>query len=227
VERVLLQTQDQSATLFVPQLNESYHSTHGALQESRHVYIQTGLEQLNYLSEINLLEIGFGTGLNALLSALAAVDEHYKINYTGIEKYPVKPEEWAALNYAQVLGNTAADALFTQLHQCPWEETTAINPHFSLHKQQQDLRTAPLPSQHFHLIYFDAFAPSAQAHLWTEAVFARMFDALQEDGLLVSYCVKGDVRRNMKAVGFEVEKVPGPPGKWEITRARKPITKSI
>lgn len=221
--RQLVKTKDNSATLFVPELNETYHSRHGAIQESKHVYLDAGLAQFNYLSEINLLEIGFGTGLNALLSAQAAVKQNFKINYTGLEKYPVKPNEWVALNYAQALADDAAAPLFEQLHQCPWEETVALNPHFTLTKQQVDFRTAPLPAHYFNLIYFDAFAPSAQAYLWTKEIFDRMFNALQEDGLLVTYCVKGDVRRAMQAAGFKVEKIPGPPGKWEMASARKPI----
>jgi len=226
VERKIVTTKDQSATLFVPGLDETYHSIHGALQESQHVFIEAGLQQFNYLSQIHILEIGFGTGLNAWLSALEAQKQDFKLHYTGLEKYPVQPEEWSALNYTQALNlpQSAAD-LFEALHESAWENEQAISPHFKLTKRQADFRTAPLTPNHYHLIYFDAFAPSAQAYLWTREVFERMFACLQEDGLLVTYCVKGEVRRNMQAAGFEVEKIPGPPGKREMARARKPITK--
>jgi tRNA U34 5-methylaminomethyl-2-thiouridine-forming methyltransferase MnmC len=227
VERKIVVTKDSSPSIFVPELDETYHSIHGALQESKHVFIEAGLAHLNYLSQINLLEIGFGTGLNALLSAQMATTQKFKINYTGLEKYPVKPQEWAALNYAHPLHTAKTNALFEQLHQSLWEEPQALNPHFTLTKKQVDFRTATLPANHFHLIYFDAFAPSAQAYLWTLEMFERMYNCLQEDGILVTYCVKGSVRRNMKAAGFEVEKIPGPPGKREMARAQKPITPKL
>lgn len=221
MERKLVQTKDHSPTLYVAQLDEHYHSIHGALQESRHVFLRAGLDKLDFQQELSILEFGFGTGLNALLTAQAAQEKGMQIDYHGLEKYPLAEEEWRSLRYDQDHGVLNAKELFQSLHQCGWEEWQRINKHFRLYKEQVDFRAATLPPAYYHLVYFDAFAPSAQPELWTSALFSRIFESMQEDGVLVTYCVKGWVRRNMMAAGFKVEKIPGPPGKREMARAFK------
>lgn len=219
MKREIVKTNDNSSTLFVPDLDEHYHSIHGALQESRHVFIKAGLHELvNRKNEISILEVGFGTGLNALLTLLEAEQKDLSIHYKSLEKYPVTLDELKQLNYGELLKDSSG--AFQQLHKAEWEKWVSVNKLFKIFKQQTDLKSFSAPAE-FDLIYFDAFAPSAQADLWTIEIFTKMFQSLKPGGLLVTYCVKGEVRRNMKAAGFEVEKIPGPPGKREMARAWK------
>lgn len=229
MKRHLIQTKDKSYTLFVPELDEHYHSIHGAMQEAEHVFLNAGLlEKAKAQSKIHLLEVGFGTGLNAWLTCLSADVNALKVHYTGLEKYPVEEKEWSKLEYANAMpqryAETALDpkAVFNQLHQVAWETPATISSNFNLTKVQTDFK-AFAAQEAFDLIYYDAFAPSAQADLWTIALFKAMFHALKPEGILVTYCVKGEVRRNMQAAGFQVEKIPGPPGKREMARAYKPL----
>lgn len=219
MNRELRQTNDGSSTLFVPELDEHYHSIHGALQESLHVFIEAGLKSREARS-ISILEIGFGTGLNAWLTAMEALKSDLHLEYMAIEKYPLTGKEIAGLNYAREEGYTTHLALFNKIHAAEWESLQTINSNFSLHKIQGDLHDFNA-NKAFDLVYFDAFAPSAQPDLWTEAIFEKMFTALKAGGSLVTYCAKGQVKRNMKAVGFTIEALPGPPGKREMTRAVK------
>lgn len=223
----------------------TYHSHHGAVQESVHVFIEAGLRFVsghtgatgqatgqtpsivsdlasgptsNPPSTLRIFEMGFGTGLNAYLTALEAQRLQIPIHYIAVEQYPLTPEEAAALNYAQ----TGDDRqLFNQLHQAPWQEDASITPLFTLNKQQTSLLQFQLQTP-VHLIYFDAFAPTAQPELWTEDVFKRLLAMLVPGGVLVTYCSKGVVRRAMQAAGFIVTKIPGPPGKREMVRATTP-----
>lgn len=219
MNRELRQTNDGSSTLFVPELDEHYHSIHGALQESLHVFIEAGLKSREARS-ISILEIGFGTGLNAWLTAIEALKSDLHLEYKAIEKYPLTSKEVARLNYAREEVYIAHLALFNKIHAAEWESLQTINSNFSLHKIQGDLHDFNA-NKAFDLVYFDAFAPSAQPDLWTEAIFEKMFTALKAGGSLVTYCAKGQVKRNMKAVGFTIEALPGPPGKREMTRAVK------
>ncbi len=221
MNRKIVITGDQSPTLYVPELDEYYHSIHGALQESQHIFIGAGLQEFRSFKELHILEIGFGTGLNALLTLLEAEAHQQKIRYTTIEKYPVSVAEIEHLDYASQLQNNRAGQLLKKLHLSRWDKWQEITPLFRVFKQQVDLRSYS-STDTFHLIYFDAFAPSAQPELWTTEVFEALFKCMRPGGILVTYCVKGDVRRNMKSAGFEVEKIPGPPGKREMARARKP-----
>jgi len=208
-------SKDGSSTLFAPGFDEHYHSIHGAIQESLHVFLRAGLSQLEK-KQIAILEMGFGTGLNALLTALHGAKE---IDYTSLEAYPVPAEMLQTLNYAEQIGGKAPE-LFSKIHQLPWEEKGAVLDHFSLKKVQvrlEDFET----TDSFDLIYYDAFAPSAQAELWTEQIFLKLYAFLNPGGILVTYCAKGNVRRAMIASGFQVEKIPGPPGKREMLRARR------
>jgi tRNA U34 5-methylaminomethyl-2-thiouridine-forming methyltransferase MnmC len=220
MERHIIETEDGSHSLYVPALDEQYHSRHGAVQESRHVFIEAGLaERASERSQISILEIGFGTGLNALLSAAAAAASGLDLTYVAVEAYPLTAVEIAHLNYPAAVGGMVADA-WADMHAAPWEVLTQVTPHLRLQKLKcriEDLQPAPT----FDLIYFDAFAPEKQPELWTEEIFGRMYAALQPGGLLVTYCAKGAVLRALQAVGFTVERLQGPPGKREMIRASR------
>lgn len=220
MERKLIITEDGSSSIAIPELSVTYHSIHGAIQESMHVFIETGLNYVINQStnkSISILEMGFGTGLNALLTAMEAEKIEIKIHYISLEKFPISIEEAEKLNYSQLLGH---EELFQKIYDCNWNEDVNISDHFVLHKENVDLIDYS-SSQQFNLIYYDAFAPSAQPELWTKGVFEKLFGLLKPNGVLVTYCSKGDVRRAMMAAGFDVKKLPGPPGKREILRAIK------
>ena len=219
-------TADGSATLFVPALNEHYHSQHGARQESAHVFIEAGLRPLLAAAAetgrpLRLLEIGLGTGLNALLTLEAAEAAGAAIAYDGLETFPLPPAVVAALQPEWEARGTPLRELFATLHAAPWEAPVALRPGFVLRKRHEALQAAALPAGGYDLIYFDAFAPSTQPELWTEAVFAQLYAAAAPGAVLVSYCAQGQFRRNLRAAGWLTEKLPGPPGKREMTRARK------
>lgn len=224
MKREIIITKDGSHTVEIPGMNVTYHSHHGAIQESMHVFIESGLNyQLSRLelqgSTLRLFEMGFGTGLNALLTAIEAGKRKINIHYTALERYPLTLDEANSLNYSQVLGH---QDIYDLLHQCAWGTDTTVTEYFTLRKEEstlQDFTSGEL----FHLVYFDAFAPSAQPELWTEEVFKKLFDMMIEKGVLVTYCSKGSVRRAMQAAGFNVAKLPGPPGKREIVRAEKSL----
>ncbi len=219
--RFVTKTKDNTTTLFVPELDEHYHSIHGALQESKHVFIQAGLHPLKTQETVRILEIGFGTGLNALLTAQETTASNQNIEYTSLEKYPVTANEVEQLNFQELIPDNETLTLLNALHTSDWEVEQKISSNFTLVKHQNDLKTFDFKPNYYDLIYFDAFAPSAQPELWSETIFQKMYACLRNNGVLVTYCVKGDVRRNMKAVGFKVEKIPGPPGKREMARAYK------
>ena len=220
MERKIIQTSDGSKSLYLPQLDETYHSRHGALQEAFHVFIRSGLDLFPDGSEISIFEMGFGTGLNALITALEARSRRLSVRYSGLEAYPVSWEEARSLDYPVALGNANAQSLFEKLHTISWGETVALNDNFKLNKIK-GLLTDFDQEGSYDLIYFDAFGPRVQPELWTEAVFEKMYRALKSEGVLVTYSAKGSVRRAMQAVGFEVERLPGPPGKREMLRATK------
>lgn len=210
-------TQDGSHSLRHHELDELYHSHYGAIQESKHVFIEAGLKQIEAKS-VSILEIGFGTGLNALLSAIEAQLTDLSIEYTGIEKYPVGEETWSKLNYPDVLG--AEKGIFAKMHQSAWGEFHEVIPGFKLRKLETDFSDFQA-DEAFDLIYYDAFAPSAQPEFWEGQILENMHRALRPGGILVTYCSKGSFRRALQSAGFEVEKIPGPPGKREMVRASK------
>jgi len=221
MKREFLTTRDGSVTIHLPEWNEQYHSKHGALAEAMHVFIDTGLRYFienGSSKDLQILEIGFGTGLNTFLTLQEAKKRGWKIEYTGVEAYPVAGSEVEKLNYATLIN--ASEKEFRQLHDAPWENPSEIHPNFQLTKRKQFFSEI-IDQEVYHLIYFDAFGARVQPELWTEAIFDRMYKALLPDGILVTYSAKGSVRRAMQAVGFTVERLPGPPGKREMLRARK------
>ena len=215
-------TQDGSHTLFLPQIDEHYHSIFGAINESRHVYIENGLKAQSK-HDLNILEIGFGTGLNAFLSLLEAENTGRKIHLTTLELFPLPIPIAEKLNFAGRLG--VSDKWFRKLHRAEWNTAEAISENFTLEKRQTDLTSLPLlttvaPS--YDVIFYDAFAPEKQPEMWTQAIFNHLFAASTKGAVLTTYCAKGIVRRMMQHAGFAVERIPGPTGKREMLRARKP-----
>ena len=223
MERKIIKTADGSVTIHLPDWNEQYHSKHGAVQEARHVFLKMGLYTLfkrKNLSRLSILEIGFGTGLNTFLTLLEAERLGLNIDYTGVEAYPVASEEVGMLNYPEAVQAEDKAGYFQKLHDADWEKEVEISEFFKLTKQQKkfdEIRDSEL----YDLIYFDAFGARVQPELWTEEIFSLMFNALKAGGILVTYAAKGSVRRAMLAAGFQVEKLPGPPGKREMLRAVK------
>ena len=210
-------TNDGSKTLFVPELNEHYHSIHGAYNEAVHVFIEAGLTFLNKYN-YKVFEVGFGTGLNAWLSAEYASSNKVSIDYHGIEKYPVELSIAEQMEYTD---NDVSKDLFDRIHVLPWEEKGTISDHFTLTKYQADLDMFKVPKK-LDLVYFDAFAPEKQENMWTVDIFTKLYESLNVGGVLVTYCAKGLIRRRMQVIGFEVSRIPGPPGKREMLRAIKP-----
>ena len=219
MKRVIKDTADGSKTIFVEALDEHYHSIHGALAESRHVFIQSGLNAIER-ENVSILEIGFGTGLNAITTLERNKELQRNIHYTGVEAYPVLTSDFAQLNYGKLDIEESILPYLDKIHHAKWEKFQEITADFNLKKVEQKFQDIN-DSEAFDLIYFDAFAPGVQPELWTEAVFKLMFKALRPNRILVTYCAKGQVKRNMKAAGFTIEALPGPPGKREMTRAIK------
>ena len=220
MKREVIETGDGSKTIRIIDLDENYHSTHGALQEAEHVFIKNGLLEFINKSQISIFEMGFGTGLNAFLSAIKANDLKLKIEYTGIEAFPVSIDELNQLGYHDIAGESNSD-LYNKLHETLWGEMNEISEWFSLRKINDQLQLINFDNESFDIVYYDAFGPRAQEEMWSIELFQKMYDSIKEGGFLVTYCAKGQVKRNMKAVGFEVEPLPGPPGKREMTRAWK------
>lgn len=214
----ILITEDGSSSLRRTDLQEGYHSTFGAIAESRHIFIEAGLRKVGKLPEINILEIGFGTGLNAILSLEFAIKEKQLINYQTIEKFPLTKEIISQLNYGEKLH---LEEEFDRMHNISWNEGNELNPYFKIQKKDKPAEEINYPKDFFHLIYFDAFAPQFEEKLWNKEVFENLFQSLKQGGILVTYCCKGEVKRMLKSSGFDIEKLPGPKGKREILRALK------
>ena len=221
-DTIVIQTTDDGVpTLYLPGLDEHYHSTKGALTEARHVYIDMALRARGK-REISLLEVGFGTGLNAWLTLLEAQNQGLCIRYTAFELYPLDPEVADRLDYPARIAPQQAPA-FARLHRCEWDRPVEIDLNFTLLKRHADLTRTPVEGL-YDVVYFDAFAPEKQPEMWSEAIFRTLYDHLAPGGILTTYCAKGEIRRRLQAIGFTVERLPGPPhGKREILRASKPL----
>jgi tRNA U34 5-methylaminomethyl-2-thiouridine-forming methyltransferase MnmC len=219
MKREIIITSDGSTTIYLPDWDEQYHSKHGAIQEAYHVFIKTGLEIVN-LDKISILEIGFGTGLNSFITFLEAKKHNKKIEYVGVEAYPVLDDEIKKLNYVSELNVPNSRVIFDEMHAVSWDEEHQVSADFFLTKRKQFFDDID-DENCFNLIYFDAFGAEHQPKLWTETIFEKMYNALKIDGVLVTYSAKGSVRRAMQTVGFTVERLEGPPGKREMLRATK------
>ena len=227
MKREIITTADGSSTIFIPEWNEHYHSKHGAIQEAYHVFIKMGLdffrESHPSSKSLSILEIGFGTGLNALITLLEAKKESLNVDYTGVEAYPVSLEELKKLNYTSLFSEANTENFFNDLHRATWDEEEVVSDCFKLQKKKMFF-TEIEEEDIYDLIFFDAFGPRVQPELWTEEIFLKMYKALKGSGVLVTYSAKGSVRRAMEAVGFKVERLPGPPGKREMLRATKDVS---
>ncbi len=237
MEIEISQTSDGSDTIFRKDLKESYHSTFGAVTESLHVFINSCflqiLQRFPDCSEtslrqkpipgapLNILEIGFGTGLNALLTLIEAEKTGRKTVYTSLEPYPLETFYWMGLNYPRQLNSDAYTSLFYKLHRTSWNQPNKISSHFVLDKKSGKLEAYSPKENHFHGVYFDPFSPAVQPELWTEAIFQKLFTGMKPGGILITYSVKGTVVRACKTAGFKTEKLPGPPGKRHILKAIK------
>ncbi|OCB75502.1 tRNA (5-methylaminomethyl-2-thiouridine)(34)-methyltransferase MnmD [Flavobacterium crassostreae] len=221
MKREIIQTLDGSTTIHLPEWEECYHSKHGAIQEAQHVFIKNGLSLFKN-KEVAILEIGFGTGLNAFITFLESQNYNQSIQYTGVEAYPISATELSGMNYADALDAGASKPVYLEMHGCSWETPNAIGNHFNLTKRKQffaDITDLDC----YDLIYFDAFGYRVQPELWSTAIFKKMYEALKDNGVLVTYAARGVVKRSMIEVGFVVEKLAGPPGKREMFRATKVV----
>jgi len=219
LEREILHTQDGSTTIHIKEWNECYHSKHGAIQEAKHVFIKNGLALFPNQS-LSILEIGFGTGLNAFITYLEAKELGQTIDYVGVEAYPISELELQSMNYLSELNALDSKNVFDKMHAQKWEDKIELSEAFSLTKRQQFFQDID-DIEKFDLIYFDAFGYRVQPELWSTEIFAKMYKALKPNSVLVTYAARGVVKRSMLEVGFTVEKLAGPPGKREMFRARK------
>lgn len=217
-KNTLVKTADGSHTIYIHELDDHYHSIHGAVQESEHIFIKSGLAACK-ADPVNIFEVGFGTGLNALLSARYSILEGRKVNYTAIEKYPLEEEVYMQLNHFNFAGKEGPK-LSRLIHSAQWNSFSEIIPGFNLKKIKGDLTSTVLTGS-YDLIFFDAFGPDKQPEMWTKEVFSSISAITIKGGLFVTYSAKGDVKRNLTACGYKVELLPGPPGKRQITRAVK------
>jgi tRNA U34 5-methylaminomethyl-2-thiouridine-forming methyltransferase MnmC len=214
----IVKTFDGSFTIYVPELNEHYHSIHGAVQESEHIFMKAGYDSCSE-EPLNIFEVGFGTGLNALLTAIRAIKDNREVFYTSIEKYPVGSDLIKLLNHYEFAGPDGK-RIFELIQSSPWEKMNCICNKFNLKKTNGDLCDYT-PASPVDLVYFDAFGPDKQPKMWTREIFERISSAMRSGGILVTYSSKGEVKRNLRSVGFDVKLLPGPPGKREMISAKK------
>jgi tRNA U34 5-methylaminomethyl-2-thiouridine-forming methyltransferase MnmC len=223
LKREIKTTKDGSKTLFINELNENYHSHHGALQEAEHVFIKNGLNLINDC-EINILELGFGTGLNVLvtINEYLKTDKNHVINYFSLEKYPINESEVKDLAYFEHFDNPEFKNIYQKIHLADWEKSVEIISRFNLKKIECDffdLKDIDLPK--INLVYFDCFGARVQPDLWEKPLFELVSDKMAINGLLTTYSSKGSVRRILQELNFQVEKKQGPPGKREMINAIK------
>lgn len=222
MKRTLIKTADGSHSILVDELRESFHSQNGSIQESVHTFINAGLFFLKETfnpSEVNIYEVGFGTGLNALLTEKWARENKTKCNYHSIEAYPLEAELWKELNYPSEIPNSSIE-IFNELHKSPWHKQVEIGEWFKLTKYDEKIQSF-IPDKKFNLIYFDAFAPSVQPHLWKHEIFEMIYKQMSKKSVLVTYSAAGAPRNAMAKAGFWIEELKGAAGKKEMTRAIK------
>ncbi len=222
-QKRIISSEDGSHTIELIGKNEQYHSTHGAIQESNHVYIKHGLASISQnKQQINILEVGMGTGLNVLLSFQYALKNHLSIRYTAVEAYPLEKEIWSRLNYVEKIEKeTDLSDVYHKIHSSNWNKEILLGEHFHFTKIDLPIQETQLKPNHFDLVYFDAFNPDLEPKLWSEKVFEKIFEAMRSDSILTTYSTKGIVKRALKSCGFSIEKKPGPVGKREILNAIK------
>ena len=219
-----LETEDGSHTLRNEELDETYHSIHGAIQESNHVFISNGFhyrQEVNPRDSISVLEVGFGTGLNAFLTSLASQSLRCSVEYWGIETFPLQKEITEAMNYPTRIEGEGNSELFSRIHSSPWEALSEICATFSLLKVRDSIQNVLLPKGKFDLVYFDAFAPGKQPEMWRLGLLSKVRDAMNVNGVFVTYCAKGQLKRDLKELGLQVQTLDGPPGKMQMVRAIK------
>lgn len=219
MKREIIITKDGSTTIRIPEWDENYHSTHGAIKEAKHVFIKNGLDLFQTQNSVSILEIGFGTGLNAFITFLETKTKE-QVKYVGVEAYPVAAEEVSQMNYASQLDAASEQSVFDLLHSSNWDIEYSITDNFNLTKRKQFFQDIT-DENCYNLIYFDAFGFPLQPELWSEAIFQKMYDALLPNGVLVTYACRTPIRKAMLTAGFSVEKLPGAPGKREMLRATK------
>lgn len=214
-------TEDGSHTIFVPTLNEHYHSTKGAIQEARHIFIDSAFNQCPK-SNIKILEVGFGTGLNAFITMLEAEKNNQQIEYSTLEFYPIPLSSIKRINYPSLIDETKRE-LYYKLHTAEWDNNIQITSHFSIFKKLIDFSNPDnlITDEKYDIVYFDAFGPDKQPEMWQPPIFQKIYSMMNEGGILTTYSAKGVIRRTMQSIGFKVERIPGPPGKREILRATK------
>jgi len=220
MHRKIIVTEDNSKTLLIPELNETYHSTKGALTEALHIFIKEGIIHSNK-NKLNIFEMGMGTGLNALLTVDHSMRNGIEVNYKAIEKYPLEINEVNQLEYLKGCKLDSLNEEFELIHNSPFKENITINDNFYLFKINDDVTNLELDENSIDIIFFDAFGPKVQGKLWGEEIMSKMYSILKPGGFLVTYCAQGAFKRTLKVLKFEIENIPGPPGKREMTRAFK------
>lgn len=218
MKREIITTKDGSSSIYIPEMDETYHSVHGAVQEALHVFIKNGLALMSK-GEINVFELGFGTGLNAFLSEQYSSQNKISIYYDSIEAYPVEVNLLNKMNYNNVVKYKIE--IYESIHKAEWEVENRISETFQLRKIEAKIQDFEVEKKHYHIIFFDAFGPRAQSEMWSVEILQKMYDCLRNDGRLVTYCAQGQFKRDLKYIGFKVENLPGPPGKREMTVATK------
>jgi len=218
--RRLIQTDDGSSSVYNENLRETYHSTHGALRESRHVFIDAGLAQCSTFP-VRVLEIGFGTGLNVLLAMAYAITNGREVNMISLESAPLEEEIIRGLNHAQSMREEQAGSWFSWIHEQPWNEQSTYDQFFTLEKRRADWLQFTTVGDRYDVVFYDAFAPSRQPEMWTFSCIEKACTSLKSGGIFVTYSARGQLKRDLRALDMEVESIPGPPGKKEMVRAVK------
>lgn len=214
----LYSTKTGENTLYLPKMDETYHSRDGAISEALHVFINEGFTRIKAANNFTIFEVGFGTGLNALVTAIQAEKSNKNVHYECVEAYPVPTELAMQLKYGHLLNDAA---LFQKIHETKWESKVQVSNFFSITKIENTIQNITLNQNHFDCIYFDAFAPKKQPEMWQKSVFQKLYDALKQDGILTTYSAAGQFKRDLKSIGFRLEHPPGANGKREMTVAVK------